>query len=108
MTASTGHTLTVSASRLLASYTQQRFLGGTRVVEIPLLRCPECGLRRRTLYVVERPQVGPTLGCRTCHRLLYQSQSRRCNWQLTEAVSKQCRALAQEPGPKGSRYRLWM
>src|SRR5262249_50701511 len=100
--------ITYPATTLIAGYTQRRFLGGTRAVEIPLLRCPQSGFRRRTLYVVGRPQTGAGLGCRACHRLLYQSQTRRCNWELTEAVSKRFRALAQEPGPKGSRYRLWM
>jgi len=100
--------LTYPATTLIAGYTQRRFLGRPRAVEIPLLRCPQCGLRRRTLYALARPPAGPSLGCRVCHGLLYQSQGKRCNWELTEAVRTRCQALARQPGPQGSRYRVWM
>jgi hypothetical protein len=48
----------------------------------PWLRCPSCGSRRINLFLHDG-----TVGCQTCHHLLYREQAMaRCAWKLDVVI----------------------
>lgn len=82
-------------------YTECHF-GGYR----PWVRCPECGTRRRKLYL---PPTGFTFNCRECHGLGYTS-SRTSGDDVKQAELRYRRAFAKadakdrRPHPNGEPY----
>jgi len=95
-----GRKITYSTADLICR-SEHRTPGGDPV-QIPLLQCPGCGAKRRSLY------GGPSgLGCRGCLNLRYQSQTESCDPAVADALRERLQALARKPGPKGSRYRSW-